>query len=136
MRDWSFETPPDLLAFQDAAHEAFDALPENFRALCNNVVIHVADEADAKTLGALGLSDPLQLSGLFEGVDRINDSVTTPFGMPNHVHLYRRSIIAEWRRRRDTSLRALITHVLVHELGHHFGFSDDDMHAIEAGAID
>lgn len=131
MSDWRFTEPPELAAFEAIAQKTFAALPAHFRAQCGNVVIHVAEEAEPEILEEFGLSDPLELSGLFEGVDQINDSDMAPYALPNHVHLYRRAIIAEWRERRDVPLEKLVTHVLVHELGHHFGFSDEDMHAIE-----
>ncbi|WP_425407740.1 metallopeptidase family protein [Hyphococcus sp.] len=118
---------PGLEEFDALARQAYASLPAEFRKLCGNVVIHVAEEADAETLRAVGLSRPLELSGLFEGI-AIGEARDAP---PNHVHLYRRSILAEWRARGDISLEELVTHVLVHEIGHHFGLSDEDMHAIE-----
>lgn len=123
-----------LEAFDALARNAFAGLPEAFRKLCGNVVIHVADEAEADLLRDFGIDDPLELSGLFEGVAMTEASVIDPVGFPNHVHLYRRSILAEWQQRGDIALNDLITHVLVHEIGHHFGLSDADMHRIEAEA--
>lgn len=123
-----------LSAFHDLAREAYAGLPPEFRALCGNVVIHVADEAEPELLQEMGMSDPLELSGLFEGVALTEASVADPAALPNHVHLYRRSILAEWREHGALSLKDLITHVLVHEIGHHFGLSDDDMHRIEDAA--
>ncbi len=119
---------PDLAAFDALARRAFCALPAEFRALCGNVVIHVAEEAEPEILRDLGIVDPLELSGLFEGV-ALADADDAP---PNHVHLYRRSILDEWRMRGGASLEELVSHVLVHEIGHHFGLSDNDMHVIEA----
>ena len=132
----NFESPINLAAFDALAREAYDSLPQEFRALCGNVVIHVADEAERSLLNKLGMENPLELSGLFEGVAVTNSSVSDPYALPNHVHLYRRSILAEWRSRANINLKDLITHVLVHEIGHHFGLSDDDMHRIEAKATD
>ncbi len=125
---------PDLAAFDALARTAFDALPEDFRRLCGNVVIHVADEAEAEILAAFGMRDPLELSGLYEGEAITESDPSDPLSMPAHIHLYRRAILAEWRERGDVSLPFLITHVLVHEIGHHFGLSDADMHAIEDAA--
>ena len=124
-RDVSLET------FDVIAREAYISLPAEFRALCGNVVIHVAEEAERALLRELGINDPLELSGLFEGVALTEASVADPHALPNHVHLYRRSILAEWRERGDINLKELIMHVLVHEIGHHFGLSDEDMHRIE-----
>lgn len=132
--DWPYERPPDLADFDALAREAFDSLPADFKRLCNNVVIHTAEEATPEILHSFGMTNPLELSGLYEGVDVLQAGPSDPLALPNHVHLYRRSIIAEWRTRRDISLWFLIKHVLVHEIGHHFGLSDEDMHAIEAGA--
>lgn len=123
-----------LAAFHDLAREAYAGLPPEFRALCGNVVIHVADEAERDILQEMGIADPLELSGIFEGVALTEASVTDPAALPNHVHLYRRSILAEWRDDGALLLKDLITHVLVHEIGHHFGLSDDDMHRIEDAA--
>ena len=123
-----------LAAFDNLARKAYEGLPEAFRKLCGNVVIHVADEAEPDVLREFGIDDPLELSGLFEGLAMTEASVIDPVGFPNHVHLYRRSILAEWRERGDIALDELITHVLVHEIGHHFGLSDADMHRIEEEA--
>ena len=128
------DTEPDLAAFDALARRAFDDLPEDFKRLCGNVVVHVADEAEPEILASFGMRDPLELSGLYEGVDITQSGPSDPLALPNHVHLYRRSILAEWRERGDVSLPFLIKHVLVHEIGHHFGLSDDDMHAIEDAA--
>jgi len=123
-------TEPDIEQFDAMARAAYARLPAAFRALCGNLVIHVAEEAEPEILAEFGMDDPLELSGLFEGV---------PFGeagdaLPSHVHLYRRSILAEWRESDDMRLEDLVAHVLIHEIGHHFGLSDDDMHAIEEAA--
>ena len=128
------DAEPDLAAFDALARRAFEDLPEDFRRLCGNVVVHVADEAEPEILASFGMRDPLELSGLYEGVDITQSGPSDPLALPNHVHLYRRSILAEWRERGDISLPFLIKHVLVHEIGHHFGLSDDDMHAIEDAA--
>ncbi len=129
-RDVSLET------FDRIAREAYAALPAEFRALCGNVVIHVAEEVERELLREFDMDDPLELSGLFEGVALTEASVTDPHALPNHVHLYRRSILAERRERGDIHLKELIMHVLVHEIGHHFGLSDEDMHRIEDEARD
>ena len=128
------DAEPDLAAFDALARRAFEDLPEDFKRLCGNVVVHVADEAEPDILASFGMRDPLELSGLYEGVDITQSGPSDPLALPNHVHLYRRSILAEWRERGDVSLPFLIKHVLVHEIGHHFGLSDDDMHAIEDAA--
>ena len=125
-----------LETFDRIAREAYAALPVAFRNLCGNIVVHTAEESEPKLLQEMGIDDPLDLSGLFEGVAVTEAGVTDPMALPNHVHLYRRSILAEWREHGDIQLKDLITHVLVHEIGHHFGLSDDDMHRIEDEATD
>jgi len=123
-------TAPDLDAFDGLVREAYARLPEAFRALCGNVVIHVAEVAEPDVIADLGLHDPMELSGLFEGV-AFGEASDAP---PNHVHLYRLPILAEWRESPGLTLDDLVAHVLVHEIGHHFGLSDEDMHAIEDAA--
>jgi predicted Zn-dependent protease with MMP-like domain len=129
-------TPEDttLEAFDKLARDAYAGLPEEFRALCGNVVIHVADEAEPELLHEMGMRDPLELTGLFEGVAVTERAPSDPYDFPNHVHLYRRAMLAELDETPGLTLRELIVHVLVHEVGHHFGLSDDDMHAIEEAA--
>lgn len=127
---------PDLIApseadFLDMAEAAFAALPEAFRQLCGNVVIQITDFADAETLAALEMDNPYELTGLYHGVDLTGKSLMDPGAMPDHVFLYRLPILLEWCERGDVTLSDLIAHVLVHEIGHHFGLSDADMHAIE-----
>ncbi|AZU05314.1 hypothetical protein X907_2805 [Glycocaulis alkaliphilus] len=121
---------PSEADFLDMAEAAFAALPDAFRQLCGNVVIQIADFADEETLKALEMENPYELTGLYHGVDLTEKSVMDP-GMPDHVFLYRLPILLEWCERGDVALDDLIAHVLVHEIGHHFGLSDDDMHAIE-----
>lgn len=128
---WRDARPPTLHEFHALAVAAFSALPAEFRALCGNVVIHVADFADDDILDELDIDDPFELTGLYEGVDVTEQSLSEPAATPNHVSLYRRPILEEWTERGDVALGELITHVLVHEIGHHFGLSDEEMHAIE-----
>jgi len=131
---WRDAQSPDLAVFQDLAGEAFEALPEAFRALCGAIEIRVADFAEDEVLDSLGMEDPFLLMGLFEGVGMAQDA-STPFTgqMPNRIWLYRRAILDYWADHDDT-LGEVVAHVLVHEIGHHFGLSDDDMEAIEASA--
>lgn len=93
-------------------------------------MIHVADFADEEILGDMGFEDPFDLTGLYEGVDLTSRSLDDVAG-PNHVHLYRQPILAEWIDNGETTLGELVRHVLVHEIGHHFGLSDEDMDRIE-----
>jgi predicted Zn-dependent protease with MMP-like domain len=131
---WADRRAPSLEEVDQLAQEAYAALPAQFRALCGDVVLHVADFAEDEILDDLGIEDPFELTGLYEGVDLTRRSFDDPHAEPNHVHLYRQPILAEWIDRGDASLGELIRHVLVHEIGHHFGLSDDDIDRIEAQA--
>ena len=127
---------PDLDEFAALAERAWNELPEGFRAMCGNVIIRVDDFADQETLDHFGMTNPYQLSGLYHGVDLTQKSVMSSGGMPDQVFLYRKPILAEWGNRGNVTLGELITHVLVHEIGHHFGLSDDDMHDLQDGPDD
>ena len=113
------------------AQAAFDSLPEPFRGLAAEAVVRIDDYADQETLDALGIEDVFELTGLYQGVDLGRRSVLDYGTEPSRVFLYRRPILDEWAERGDVPLGELITHVLVHEIGHHFGLSDDDIHRIE-----
>lgn len=124
-------TAPSLDDFALLARAAFDALPNPFRDLAGETVIRVADFAEPDVLDELGIEDAFELTGLYQGVDLSRRSVLDPLPQPSMVFLYRRPILDEWAERGDTPLGELIAHVLVHEIGHHFGLSDDDIDAIE-----
>ncbi|WP_210496623.1 metallopeptidase family protein [Microvirga antarctica] len=116
------------------AHEAFAGLPEAFRLLCEGVVIRVEDFPDDETLTEMECESPFDLLGLFRGVGLAQGGGTMHTGQfPNMVWLYRRPLLDYWAEHEET-LGHLITHVLVHEIGHHFGLSDDDMEGIETAA--
>lgn len=131
---WRGVEAPSLEEIDALARAAYEALPAAFRALTGNVVIHVADFAEDELLDELGIEDPFELTGLYEGAPVTEDSASDPAATPSHVHLYRRAILDEWIDRGDVTLGELITHVLVHEIGHHFGMSDEEMHAVEEKA--
>ena len=128
------ETPPTTEDFLAIAGTAWAELPEGFRRMCGNVVIQVEDFADAETLAHFEMESPYELTGLYHGVDLTSKSISDPEAGPDHVFLYRLPILLEWCERGNVTLHELISHVLVHEIGHHFGLSDDDMHAIEDAA--
>lgn len=128
---WSDRLAPSLDDFAVLAKQAFDDLPAEFRHLAGEVVIRVDDFPSEEVLDSLGIEDAFELTGLYQGVDLASRSVLDFGGEPSRVFLYRRPILDEWAERGDVSLSDLITHVLVHEIGHHFGLSDDDIHRIE-----
>ncbi len=123
---------PSLDDLAALAEQAFAALPAEFRKLAGEVVFRVDDFATEEVLAELDLEDPFQLTGLYSGVDLAHRSVFDPEPHPSMVFLYRRPILDEWAERGDIPLAELVSHVLVHEIGHHFGLSDDDMADIEA----
>lgn len=128
---WAARSAPSLDEFDALAREAYESLPESFRALCGDVMIHVADFAEDAMLADMGFEDAFELTGLYEGVDLTSRSHDDLPAGPSHVHLYRQPILAEWIDDGETPLGDLVRHVLVHEIGHHFGLSDEDMHRIE-----
>lgn len=134
--DWTHAHAPDLDAFEAMAEAAHAALPAEFRRLTGTVVIGVADFPEDEIVEEMGLESPFDLLGLFQGIGLPQGGAVAQTGqMPNRIWLYRRPIL-DWWAENDESLGAIVTHVLIHEIGHHFGFSDDDMEAIEAMASD
>lgn len=125
---------PSLDDFAALAEAAFAALPEDFRRMTGDIVFRVDDFATEEVLDELGIEDAFGLTGLYQGVDIGRQSVFDPTPQASMIFLYRRPILDEWAERGDVTLADLISHVLVHEIGHHFGLSDDDIHAIEDAA--
>ena len=133
-RDWAQAKAPNLDAFEVMAQEALDRLPEEFRALCSDVLFNVTDFPEDDVLKELGAESPFDLLGLFTGIGLPQQGFAPQTGqMPNTIHLYRRPILDYWAEH-DETLGGIVTHVLVHEIGHHFGFDDDDLEAIERTA--
>jgi predicted Zn-dependent protease with MMP-like domain len=132
--DWSRLAAPSLADVERMAEAAYADLPATFRALCEGLVIRVEDFADDDILDALGAESEFDLLGLFRGRGLAQGEAFSQSGQfPNMVWLYRRPILDYWAEH-DETLGAIVTHVLVHEIGHHFGLSDDDMMRIERGA--
>lgn len=122
--------PPSLDDIEALARTAWEALPAEFRTLAGDVIFRIEDFADDAVLADLGIDDPFELSGLYHGVNLAHRSISDPRPLTPMVFLYRRPLLDEWIERGDIALADLVAHVLVHEVGHHFGFSDEDMHAI------
>jgi predicted Zn-dependent protease with MMP-like domain len=130
--DWQSAKAPDLDTFERLAEAAYAALPSHFRRLTGEIVIRIADFAEDDVLDSLGLDSEFDLLGLFQGIGMGHGPAVSHTGqMPNAIWLYRRPILDYWSEH-DEALGAIVTHVLIHEIGHHFGLSDDDMEAIEA----
>jgi predicted Zn-dependent protease with MMP-like domain len=128
---WRAAKAPSLDEFDVIAQEAFRRLPTKFRDLCEGLVIQVDDFPTDEVLDQMSAQTDFDLLGLFQGVGLPFRADSAPVQMPNMVWLYRRPILDYWAEH-DESLGAVITHVLVHEIGHHFGLSDADMEGIEA----
>ena len=110
-------------------------LPADFARHLDDVVLLVEEEADAEMLASVGLDHPLDLTGVYVGRPLGEKSAFDSGALPDRIHLYRQAILAEWC---ETGVRLdeLVAHVTVHEIGHHFGLSDDDMHALEEAVAD
>jgi predicted Zn-dependent protease with MMP-like domain len=124
---------PSCADIEALAREAMARLPEAFRVHLEGVVLRVEEFAEDEVLGELGIEDPFNLSGLYTGRPFGDKSVSDSGALPDMIHLYRRAILEEWIET-GVSLEALVAHVLIHEVGHHFGLSDADMHALERAA--
>ena len=128
---WRAPTSGDI---EELAQSAYDSLPASFRRFCEGLVIQVVDFPDDETLDEMGAKTEFDILGLFRGRGLAHRSAVDETGaMPNMIWLYRRPLLDFWCEGED-SLGAVVKHVLIHEIGHHFGLSDADMEAIEARA--
>ena len=133
--DWTDAMAPSIPGMEGIAERAYEALPEEFRALTQGVVIRVVDFPEEDVLRELDAETEFDILGLFQGIGLAQDGAVPQSGqMPNMVFLYRRPILDYWAENEET-LGHIVTHVLVHEIGHHFGLSDEDMEAIEAATV-
>ena len=125
-----FGPPPSAAEIEALARATLDVLPAPFADSLGEVVLLVEEFADDKTLADMGIDDPFELSGIYEGVPLTERSVDQSGTLPERIRLFRRPLLDEWADGDDT-LEHLVAHVLIHEVGHHFGLSDADMHALE-----
>jgi predicted Zn-dependent protease with MMP-like domain len=126
----AFGPPPSAAEIEALARQALERLPEPFAGHLAGVVLQVEEFAEEEVLAELGIEDPFDLTGLYSGRPLTEKSVSDSGALPDRVILYRRPLLDEWAAEGE-ELETLVTHVLIHEVGHHFGFSDEDMHALE-----
>ncbi len=115
------------------AHDALQTLPERLRQFTTGIVIQVVELPDDDVCAEMELESPFDILGLYQGVSIPEQTIEASGGLPNMVFLYRRPILDYWAETGE-DLRHVVRHVLIHEIGHHFGFSDEDMEALEAEA--
>ncbi|MFS8036802.1 metallopeptidase family protein [Xanthobacter sp. AM11] len=128
---WHDVEAPGIAEFEQLAREAYERLPRSFRDLCRDLLIRIEDFPTDEVLDAMDAEGPFDLLGLFQGIGHAQGGAVPQTGqMPNMVFLYRRPILDYWAENEET-LGDVVTHVLVHEIGHHFGLSDADMDDIE-----
>lgn len=133
-RNWNGATAPSLDDMERLAVAAWERLPEQFRRICGDVVIRIDEFAADEVLDGLAIESPFDLMGLYQGVSIDLKGTGDLPREPDMVFLYRRAILDYWAEAGDEALDDLVTHVLVHEIGHHFGLSDEDMERIEEEA--
>ena len=125
-----FGQPPSADEIEALARDTLQRLPAPFSGSIGDIVLLVQEFADDETLRQMGIDDPFELSGLYEGIPLTERSIEQSGTLPERIFLYRRPILDEWSGGEET-LEHLVAHVLIHEVGHHFGLSDDDIHALE-----
>ena len=123
--------PPDIDRIHALANQALDTLPDAIRKAAGDILLRVADWPDEGMLADLGIEEPLELTGLYEGIPLTEKSVMDVVQQPDTIWLFRRPILDEWAERGDVTLKALVGHILVHEMAHHFGWSDAQIAAID-----
>ena len=129
-----FGIPPSLDEIEALARATLARLPEPFSSHLQDIVVRVEDFADDETLAALGIVDPFELTGVYEGLPMGEKQSGVSGALPDRIRLFREPILDEWLARGNETLEHLVAHVLIHEVGHHFGLSDEDMHGLEEEA--
>mgnify|MGYP000504201733 CR=1 FL=1 len=128
-----FTLPPSLADIEEIAHQAYASIPEELSRHVDDVVIRIEEFPDEEILREMGLESPFELLGLYSGVSLDQQSVSAAPQDIDRIFLYRSPILDYWCESGE-DLTHIVRHVLIHEIGHHFGFSDDDMQGIEEGA--
>ena len=126
-----FGEAPQIADIEGMARRAWQRLPADFARHLTGIVLTVEDFADEELLAAMGIADPFELTGVYEGLPLTERSLDHSGQLPDRIRLFRRPILDEWAARGDETLEHLVAHVLIHEVGHHFGLSDEAMHALE-----
>ena len=126
-------TPPSLDDLELMAREGLATLPEQLRAFTTELVIHVADFPEQDVMEEMELDSPFDILGLYQGIVMDEQTIESSGTLPNMVFIYRRPVLEYWCETSE-DLRYVVRHVLIHEIGHHFGFSDEEMEALEAEA--
>lgn len=125
-----FDHPPSAEEIEAIARDAMQKLPEPFAGHLRHVVLQIDEYADDALLAEMGIDHPLDLTGVYEGIPVNQRSVETSGTLPDRIRLFRQAILAEWAEEGER-FEHLVRHILIHEVGHHFGLSDEDMHALE-----
>jgi predicted Zn-dependent protease with MMP-like domain len=128
-----FDHPPSAEEIEAIARKAMKRLPEPFAGHLAHVVLQVDDYAEDELLAEMGIEHPLDLTGVYEGIPISQRSVDTSGTLPDRIRLFRQPILAEWCEEGEP-FEYLVRHILIHEVGHHFGLSDEDMHVLEEQA--
>ena len=131
MTDWKDLTAPDAARMEAMARDALAALPPEFATHAQDITSHVAEFPPEDVLDELQIDDPFELTGIYDGVPLTEKSVSDQPAQPDIIWLYRRPLLDEWASRGNVTLGELVAHVVMHEMAHHFGWSDDDIAAID-----
>lgn len=122
---------PSLALIEQLAHEAISTLPEPFREPATHIRLRIEEFADEDMLDELQVDDAFELTGLYDGIPLTEKSSADQVIKPDVIWLFRRAILDEWAERGDVSIQELVSHVVIHELAHHFGWSDAEIAAVD-----
>jgi predicted Zn-dependent protease with MMP-like domain len=131
MNDWLGRAAPDLDAIETLARATLNDLPPQFAEPARGILLRIADFAPEDILDEMGVEDPFELTGLYEGTPLTEKSVMDTVDRPDTIWLFRRPILDEWCERGDVTLGQLVGHVMIHELAHHFGWTDEQIAEID-----